>query len=187
MSPKVPSDLEIAQAAECKPIMEIADKVGLLQEELVPYGWQKAKVSLDVLERLADKPNGKYIDVTAITPTPLGEGKTTTTVGLTQGLGTAAFLSFLMNLCDKEHAATQYAILSALFAVTRDIGGAFTGRLDADDLTGSHREVDAVDGAVEETRDEVGLLDQRPAEPDHVDGAVAKQVFHHVSGPKSAG
>jgi formyltetrahydrofolate synthetase len=90
MSPsKVPSDLEIAQAAEIKPIMEIADKVGLLQEELVPYGWQKAKVSLDVLERLADKPNGKYIDVTAITPTPLGEGKTTTTVGLTQGLGTA--------------------------------------------------------------------------------------------------
>jgi methylenetetrahydrofolate dehydrogenase (NADP+)/methenyltetrahydrofolate cyclohydrolase/formyltetrahydrofolate synthetase len=90
MSPsKVPSDLEIAQAAEIKPIMEIAAKVGLLQEELVPYGWQKAKVSLDVLERLKNKPNGKYIDVTAITPTPLGEGKTTTTVGLTQGLGTA--------------------------------------------------------------------------------------------------
>jgi formyltetrahydrofolate synthetase len=90
MSPKkVPSDLEIAQAAELKPIMEIAEKVGLLQEELVPYGWYKAKVSLDVLERLKDKPNGKYIDVTAITPTPLGEGKTTTTVGLTQGLGTA--------------------------------------------------------------------------------------------------
>ena len=90
MSPsKVPSDLEIAQAAEIKPIMEIAEKVGLLQEELVPYGWQKAKVSLDVLERLKDRPNGKYIDVTAITPTPLGEGKTTTTVGLTQGLGTA--------------------------------------------------------------------------------------------------
>jgi formyltetrahydrofolate synthetase len=90
MSPKkVPSDLEIAQAAELKPIMEIAEKIGLLQEELVPYGWYKAKVSLDVLERLKDKPNGKYIDVTAITPTPLGEGKTTTTVGLTQGMGTA--------------------------------------------------------------------------------------------------
>ncbi len=89
MSPKVPSDLEIAQAAEIKPIMEIADKVGLLHDELVPYGWQKAKVSLSVLERLKDRPNGKYIDVTAITPTPLGEGKTTTTVGLTQGLGTA--------------------------------------------------------------------------------------------------
>ena len=89
MSPKVPSDLEIAQAAEIKPIMEIAEKVGLLHDELVPYGWQKAKVSLSVLERLKDRPNGKYIDVTAITPTPLGEGKTTTTVGLTQGLGTA--------------------------------------------------------------------------------------------------
>jgi formyltetrahydrofolate synthetase len=90
MAPKkVPSDLEIAQAAELKPIREMADKVGLLDEELVPYGWYKAKVSLEVLKRLQDKPNGKYIDVTAITPTPLGEGKTTTTVGLTQALGTA--------------------------------------------------------------------------------------------------
>jgi methylenetetrahydrofolate dehydrogenase (NADP+)/methenyltetrahydrofolate cyclohydrolase/formyltetrahydrofolate synthetase len=87
-SPKsVPSDLEIAQAAEMKPILEIAEQVGLKHEELVPYGWYKAKVSLDVLDRLTDKPNGKYIDVTAITPTPLGEGKTTTTVGLTQALG----------------------------------------------------------------------------------------------------
>ncbi|MBN1639687.1 MAG: formate--tetrahydrofolate ligase [Anaerolineae bacterium] len=89
MAPKkVPSDLEIAQAAQLRPILEIADQVGLLREELVPYGWQKAKVSLSVLERLKDRPNGKYIDVTAITPTPLGEGKTTTTVGLTQGMGT---------------------------------------------------------------------------------------------------
>jgi methylenetetrahydrofolate dehydrogenase (NADP+)/methenyltetrahydrofolate cyclohydrolase/formyltetrahydrofolate synthetase len=86
---KVPSDLEIAQAAEIKPILEIAEQVGLAEEELVPYGWYKAKVRLDVLERLRDRPNGKYIDVTAITPTPLGEGKTTTTVGLTQALGTA--------------------------------------------------------------------------------------------------
>ena len=85
---KVPSDLEIAQAATLKPILEIADQMGLLHEELVPYGWQKAKVRLDVLERLKDRPNGKYVDVTAITPTPLGEGKTTTTVGLTQGMGT---------------------------------------------------------------------------------------------------
>jgi methylenetetrahydrofolate dehydrogenase (NADP+)/methenyltetrahydrofolate cyclohydrolase/formyltetrahydrofolate synthetase len=86
---KVPSDLEIAQAAEMKPILEIAEQVGLNEEELVPYGWYKAKVRLDVLERLKDRPNGKYIDVTAITPTPLGEGKTTTTVGLTEALGTA--------------------------------------------------------------------------------------------------
>ena len=88
MGKKVPSDLEIAQAAELRPIMEIAEKVGLKQEELVPYGWYKAKVQLDVLERLESRPNGKYIDVTAITPTPLGEGKSTTTIGVTQGLGT---------------------------------------------------------------------------------------------------
>jgi methylenetetrahydrofolate dehydrogenase (NADP+)/methenyltetrahydrofolate cyclohydrolase/formyltetrahydrofolate synthetase len=87
MGKKVPSDLEIAQAAELRPIIEIAEKVGLKQEELVPYGWYKAKVQLNVLERLKDRPNGKYIDVTAITPTPLGEGKSTTTIGLTQGLG----------------------------------------------------------------------------------------------------
>ncbi len=90
MSPKhVPSDLEIAQAAKIRPILEIAEKIGLRNEDLIPYGWYKAKVRLDVLERFKDKPNGKYIDVTAITPTPLGEGKTTTTVGLTQALGTA--------------------------------------------------------------------------------------------------
>ena len=90
MAPKkVPSDLEIAQAAELRPIIEIAKKVGLEQKDLVPYGWYKAKVSLSVLDRLQDKPNGKYIDVTAITPTPLGEGKSTTTIGLTQALGSA--------------------------------------------------------------------------------------------------
>lgn len=88
MSP-VPSDLEIAQSATIKPVLDIAEMIGLRREELIPYGWYKAKVQLDVLERLKGRPNGKYIDVTAITPTPLGEGKTTTTVGLTQALGTA--------------------------------------------------------------------------------------------------
>ncbi len=83
----VPSDLDIAQEAELKPITEIADEVGLLDDELLLYGPYKAKVKLDVLERLKDRPDGKYIDVTAITPTPLGEGKTTTTVGLSQALG----------------------------------------------------------------------------------------------------
>ena len=81
------SDLEIAQAAKLKPILEIADGVGLEKEDLEPYGWYKAKVHLDVEERFKDRPNAKYIDVTAITPTPLGEGKTTTTVGLSQALG----------------------------------------------------------------------------------------------------
>ncbi len=83
----VPSDIEIAQEATLKPIEQVAEESGILPEELERYGPYKAKVSLSVLERLADAPNGKYIDVTAITPTPLGEGKTTTTVGLSQALG----------------------------------------------------------------------------------------------------
>ena len=80
------SDLAIAQAAKLKPILEVAESVGLRAEDLEPYGWYKAKVHLDVEDRLKGKPNAKYIDVTAITPTPLGEGKTTTTVGLSQAL-----------------------------------------------------------------------------------------------------
>lgn len=83
----VPADIEIAQSTELKPIARIAEELGLLIEEVEQYGPYKAKVRLQVLERLQEKPNGKYIDVTAITPTPLGEGKTTTTVGLSQALG----------------------------------------------------------------------------------------------------
>src|SRR5690606_22085645 len=83
----VPSDLEIAQEAELRPIAEIAEEVGILPDELLLYGPYKAKVKLSVLDRLADRPNGHYVDVTAITPTPLGEGKTTTTVGLSQAIG----------------------------------------------------------------------------------------------------
>jgi formyltetrahydrofolate synthetase len=83
----VPSDIEIAQAAEPLPISQIAEEAGLLPEELDLYGQKKAKIHLSVRDRLKDVPNGKYIVVTAITPTPLGEGKTTTTVGLSQALG----------------------------------------------------------------------------------------------------
>jgi len=83
----VPSDIDIAQAAKIKPILEIARELGVRENELELYGPYKAKVKLEILERLKNKPNGKYIDVTAITPTPLGEGKTTTTVGLSQALG----------------------------------------------------------------------------------------------------
>ena len=83
----VPSDIEIAQAAEMIPILEIAEKLGLTEDDLDLHGKYKAKVHLDVLKGLKDKPNGKYIDVTAITPTPLGEGKSTTMVGLTQAMG----------------------------------------------------------------------------------------------------
>jgi formyltetrahydrofolate synthetase len=83
----VPTDIEIAQEATLKPITLIAEELGLLPSEIELYGDTKAKVKLDVLERLKKVPDGKYIDVTAITPTPLGEGKTTTTVGLSQALG----------------------------------------------------------------------------------------------------
>ncbi len=83
----VPSDLDIAQAVPQKPIVEVAAQLGLDAEDLILFGSTKAKVHLDVLKKLSGRPMGKYIDVTAITPTPLGEGKTTTTVGLTQGLG----------------------------------------------------------------------------------------------------
>ena len=83
----MPSSLEIAQEATLRPITEIAEAAGLLPDEIEPYGRYKAKIDLGVLERLAAKPDGKLIDVTAITPTKAGEGKTTTSVSLTQGLG----------------------------------------------------------------------------------------------------
>ena len=83
----VPSDIEIAQAGKLKPILQIAAELGIRENELELFGPYKAKVKLEILNRLAKRPNGKYIDVTAITPTPLGEGKTTTTVGLSQALG----------------------------------------------------------------------------------------------------
>ncbi len=86
-SPSVPSDLDIAQAAEVRPIVEIARRLGIEDDELIAHGRYMAKVSLDLLKRVGGGPVGKYVDVTAVTPTPLGEGKTTTTVGLVQGLG----------------------------------------------------------------------------------------------------
>ena len=84
-SPK--SDIEIAQAAKKRPILEVArERLGIAAESLDPYGHYKAKVSMDYIKSLKDKPNGKLILVSAITPTPAGEGKTTTTVGLTDAL-----------------------------------------------------------------------------------------------------
>ncbi len=80
------SDLEIAQAATLKPIAEIAANLGVQDDELEPYGKHMAKIDLKLLERLKDKPYGKFITVTAITPTPLGEGKTVTNLGLGQAL-----------------------------------------------------------------------------------------------------
>ncbi|HNS32908.1 MAG TPA: formate--tetrahydrofolate ligase [bacterium] len=80
-------DLEIAQKAEIKHIAEIAGNAGIEEDYLELYGRHKAKVSLELLPRLGNRQNGRYIDVTAITPTPLGEGKTVTTIGLSQALG----------------------------------------------------------------------------------------------------
>jgi len=83
----VPSDIDIAQAATPIPIDQVAAAAGIRPEELELYGKTKAKVHLSISELLKDSPNGNYIVVTAITPTPLGEGKTTTTVGLSQAIG----------------------------------------------------------------------------------------------------
>src|SRR5919107_2950665 len=81
------SSLEIAQEAELLPIESIAERSGLTPDEFEPYGRYKAKVSLDVLDRLRDAPDAKIVCVAGVTPTKAGEGKTTTAVSLTQGLG----------------------------------------------------------------------------------------------------
>jgi formate--tetrahydrofolate ligase len=83
---KVPSDIEIAQAAKLLPIEAIAEKMGLERREIEFYGESMAKIKLEAIDRLRDRPNAKYVVVTAITPTPLGEGKSTTTVGLGQAM-----------------------------------------------------------------------------------------------------
>lgn len=80
------SDIEIAQKAHMLPIIEVAAKLGIGEEDIELYGRYKAKLSMDLIKRVQDKPDGKLILVTAITPTPAGEGKSTTTVGLAQGL-----------------------------------------------------------------------------------------------------
>ncbi|KZT32654.1 FTHFS-domain-containing protein [Sistotremastrum suecicum HHB10207 ss-3] len=84
---KVPSDIEIAMAQTPKPIVQLAAEIGLQPSEVESYGKYKAKVELSVLERLAHRKDGKYVVISGITPTPLGEGKSTTTIGLAQALG----------------------------------------------------------------------------------------------------
>ncbi|HYZ12579.1 MAG TPA: formate--tetrahydrofolate ligase [Actinomycetota bacterium] len=81
------SALQIAQEATLRPIADVAADAGIMQDEVEPFGRYRAKLSLDILERLADRPDGKLIITTAITPTKAGEGKTTTSISLTQGLG----------------------------------------------------------------------------------------------------
>ncbi|HLU56022.1 MAG TPA: formate--tetrahydrofolate ligase, partial [Pseudonocardia sp.] len=79
-----PSDLEIARNAQLKPIEDVAGEMGLGAHLLEPYGRDVLKIRLEAIDELADRPRAKYVVVSAITPTPLGEGKTTTTVGLGQ-------------------------------------------------------------------------------------------------------
>ena len=87
MKTAMPTSLEIAQSATLRPIHDLAAEYGLEPDEIEPYGRYKAKVDLSAIERLAGRPDAMLINVTAITPTPAGEGKTTTSVSLTQGLG----------------------------------------------------------------------------------------------------
>jgi len=82
-----PSDIDIAQSVAPLPISQIAAEAGILAEELELYGQSKAKVDLSVLKRLKDAPQGNYVVITGINPTPLGEGKSTTAVGLAQAIG----------------------------------------------------------------------------------------------------
>lgn len=84
---KVPSDIEIAMEQTPKRILQLAQEIGFLPDELESYGKYKAKVELSVLERLQHRKNGKYVVISGITPTPLGEGKSTTTIGLAQAIG----------------------------------------------------------------------------------------------------
>src|SRR2546427_7193564 len=79
--------LDVVQPHGLRPIMDVGREFGLLESEMISYGPYKAKVSLDVLKRLSSRPDGQLVVVTAITPTRAGEGKTTTAIGLTQGLG----------------------------------------------------------------------------------------------------
>ena len=80
----LPSSLEIAQAAELRPIADVAEEVGLEPREIAPHGSYKAKIDLSVLDRLRDRPDGKLVCTTALTPTKAGEGTTTTSVSLTE-------------------------------------------------------------------------------------------------------
>jgi formate--tetrahydrofolate ligase len=121
-----PTSLQIAQEATLRPITEIAAAAGLRPDEIDPYGRYKAKVSLSVLDRLAPKVDGKLIDVTAITPTKAGEGKTTTSVSLTQGLG---HIGKRVALCLRE------ASLGPVFGIKGGAaGGGYTQVVPMEDL-----------------------------------------------------
>ena len=120
------SSLEIAQAATLLPIADVAAEAGIEPDELELYGRYKAKVDLSILDRLADRPDGKIVNVTAITPTPPGEGKTTTSVSLVQGLGALGRRSVL---------AIREASLGPVFGIKGGAaGGGYTQVVPMEDL-----------------------------------------------------
>src|SRR5579863_9165615 len=120
------SSLEIAQEAELIPIQQIAEQVGLLPDEVEPYGRYKAKIDLSVLERLKSTPDGKLICVSGMTPTKAGEGKTTTLVGLTQGLG---------KIGKRSVACLREASLGPVFGIKGGAaGGGYTQVVPMEDL-----------------------------------------------------
>ena len=96
------SDLEIAKSVELKKINEIAEKFGILEDELIPYGKYKAKVENEIYDRVKDKEDGKLVLVTAINPTPLGEGKTTIAIGLSDALNYIGKKTFCINRIEDE-------------------------------------------------------------------------------------
>ena len=100
------SDIEIAQAAKLEKISTVAKKLDIPENSLEPYGHYKAKISLDYIESLSDKPDGKLILVTAISPTPAGEGKTTTSVGLGDALNKIGIHSQYFNFKELEEVET---------------------------------------------------------------------------------
>lgn len=104
----LPPGIEIARAAKLLPISEIARTAGIRDSELELYGPHKAKISLEILDRLATHPDGKLVAVTAITPTPLGEGKTVTAIGLGQALG--AIGMNVMNTCRQPSQGPTFGI-----------------------------------------------------------------------------
>ncbi len=97
------TDIEIAREAQKRPIQEIGEKIGIGSDDLLPYGHDKAKVSQSFINSVQDRADGKLILVTAINPTPAGEGKTTTTVRLGDGLGTTSAKKAM--ICIREVAA----------------------------------------------------------------------------------